>query len=557
MKGGITSGVVYPFAITELAKRYRFRSIGGTSAGAIAAAVTAAAEHNRAGGGFDRVKVLPRELGSAPGGKPFTLQLFTPDGKTRPLFEAAVGFMRWGKLRGLLNLFRWFPGALLPPVILVVTTILVCILGGVSAVWAVLAGLMAVLLAVAGLVIEGVLGVRAIGRNDFGICHLGPGAGTANAPALTPWLYRKIQEAAGRSEGDPPLTFADLWGVPALPADPTDAERDARAGLLASFSGKPGLRAIDLQMMTTSLSHGRPMRLPRPELEEGGELLFSPKEMRRFFPGDVVEHLEAGGGADDLPPDARRKGLRRFPTGADLPVIVATRMSLSFPILISAVSLWEFDYAADEHAPPLKRVVFSDGGISSNFPIHFFDSPAPTRPTFGLQLTSFEHGDGPIEGNPAHSVEDPPSAGEQVRELRSDMHDLRGFLTGLKDAMQNWRDNTQSQLPGYRERIERIKMGRTEGGLNLTMDSTKIEQLTGYGEYAGRRLVTLFSGPPEDAPIRTDHWEDHRFARYRVTMSVLERFLQDFAHGYETPAALATPYEQLIKQRTHEGYYRF
>ena len=42
MKGGITSGIVYPKAITELARQYRFSIIGGTSAGAIAAGVAAA-----------------------------------------------------------------------------------------------------------------------------------------------------------------------------------------------------------------------------------------------------------------------------------------------------------------------------------------------------------------------------------------------------------------------------------------------------------------------------------------------------------------------------------
>src|SRR6266700_211151 len=31
MKGGITSGVVYPRAVTRLAREYRFQSIGGTS----------------------------------------------------------------------------------------------------------------------------------------------------------------------------------------------------------------------------------------------------------------------------------------------------------------------------------------------------------------------------------------------------------------------------------------------------------------------------------------------------------------------------------------------
>lgn len=44
MKGGITSGVVYPYAVLEIATKYRLRSIGGTSAGAIAAAFAAAAE---------------------------------------------------------------------------------------------------------------------------------------------------------------------------------------------------------------------------------------------------------------------------------------------------------------------------------------------------------------------------------------------------------------------------------------------------------------------------------------------------------------------------------
>ena len=35
MRGGITSGIVYPCAIAKLAETYRFRSIGGTSAGAV------------------------------------------------------------------------------------------------------------------------------------------------------------------------------------------------------------------------------------------------------------------------------------------------------------------------------------------------------------------------------------------------------------------------------------------------------------------------------------------------------------------------------------------
>ena len=44
MKGGVTSGIVYPLAVQKLSTEYWFKNIGGTSAGAIAAGVTAAAE---------------------------------------------------------------------------------------------------------------------------------------------------------------------------------------------------------------------------------------------------------------------------------------------------------------------------------------------------------------------------------------------------------------------------------------------------------------------------------------------------------------------------------
>jgi len=64
MKGGITSGVVYPLAACELAKAFRFKNIGGTSAGAIAAAATAAAELGResAKGGFRLLLATPWRL---------------------------------------------------------------------------------------------------------------------------------------------------------------------------------------------------------------------------------------------------------------------------------------------------------------------------------------------------------------------------------------------------------------------------------------------------------------------------------------------------------------
>ena len=40
MKGGITSGVVYPLAIARFAEEYRLRGVGGSSAGAIGAGLS-------------------------------------------------------------------------------------------------------------------------------------------------------------------------------------------------------------------------------------------------------------------------------------------------------------------------------------------------------------------------------------------------------------------------------------------------------------------------------------------------------------------------------------
>src|SRR3954469_2911042 len=62
MKGGITSGVVYPLAVCELASGYRLRSVGGSSAGAIAAAAAACAGARGPTGGFEKLATLPHAL---------------------------------------------------------------------------------------------------------------------------------------------------------------------------------------------------------------------------------------------------------------------------------------------------------------------------------------------------------------------------------------------------------------------------------------------------------------------------------------------------------------
>src|SRR5688572_18344415 len=92
MKGGITSGVVYPKAVTEIARTHTFKSIGGTSAGAIAASAAAAAQlgkrRNADGGGFALLEGLPNFLREENGsGHTNLFTFFQPQPETRSVFE--------------------------------------------------------------------------------------------------------------------------------------------------------------------------------------------------------------------------------------------------------------------------------------------------------------------------------------------------------------------------------------------------------------------------------------------------------------------------------------
>src|SRR6478609_10232533 len=87
MKGGITSGVVYPLAACELARTRKFVNIGGSSAGAIAACMVAAAECGRDNGGFNRLAALPSEIG------PTLPKLFTAGPRTRTAHAALMAWL--------------------------------------------------------------------------------------------------------------------------------------------------------------------------------------------------------------------------------------------------------------------------------------------------------------------------------------------------------------------------------------------------------------------------------------------------------------------------------
>src|SRR5437867_8809704 len=101
MKGGITSGVIYPKLIAKLSQVYDLRNIGGTSAGAIAAGAAAAAQLGVHAGtnqaAFDKVDALPGILSSEAKGEgrkgSVLLNLFQPQQSTRRHFSFLVGML--------------------------------------------------------------------------------------------------------------------------------------------------------------------------------------------------------------------------------------------------------------------------------------------------------------------------------------------------------------------------------------------------------------------------------------------------------------------------------
>src|SRR5688500_4902762 len=538
MKGGITSGVVYPHAVCELAQTYRLRNVGGTSAGAIAAAAAAAAELGRDADGFRKLAALPAWISAGDN----LFSLFQPQPPTRRLFRflvAGLGSPRGRALRLLGAGVRSFPLAVLagalPGAALVVLSAFYAE-SAVMLVAGVLGGLLLLCVGVALGLIAGVL--RALGRtvppNGFGLCS---GLASGDRPALTPWLAGVLDDLAGRTQRDDPLTFGDL----------------DRAG-------------VRLELMTTNLTNRRPHKLPW----ETREFFFHPDEFRRLFPERIVAWLEEHPPPAPDTPAGRRdwelrcdllEPLRPLPATDDLPVIVATRMSLSFPVLLSAVPLWNIDASrvsnqkaleasrasAREHPgdqpddggpaerPEPERCWFSDGGISSNFPVHFFDSPLPRRPTFAINLRPF-HPDHPRSRSEAENVYLPAGSGGGLLEWwyrypeRGGLAQLSAFAQSVVRTMQNRVDEAQMRVPGYRDRVVHVGFTKDEGGMNLSMPTDVIVALASRGQHAAAALVDRFASPPADPGDLS--WDSHRWTRLRSTLAAVAELTSLFDESY-------------------------
>lgn len=541
LRGGVTSGIVYPSAIRRIAERYRFRSIGGASAGAIGAAFAAAAECGRSSGrssaGFARLDQVIDEIGR-PG---FVASLFQPRSDLKAVFDVILLAQRraWAKVVGVI----WRSGAAIKraaaicllalAAIAFAYVIVSCIRSEASWLTA-LVLLASVPLGVCGLwlafrILRSFVSTTLAGitENGFGLCS-GTFDKQQTGAVLSDWIHGHMQALAGKPN-DQPLTFGELW-------DPSNSRADAATQ-----------RDIDLRVMVTNLTLSRPHCFPLGD-QDPIDLYFDPEQLAHVLPQAVVDHMVKAAPPDSVESKSGSR-LLHLPDARELPVLFAVRASLAFPLLLSAVPV----YARDHHRAELVPCWLSDGGISSNFPVHLFDSPIPTRPTFGIVLlpaTAVEHDEDntPGKGRQHASAEElvflPTRMAQGHGELwnvapSQSERRLPWFLSAILDTAMSWHDNQQMRLPGFRERIARVFLRDSEGGLNLDMDQKTLSDLIERGADAGNKLASKFSNP-DSSPSNTG-WKEHRWTRFRASLPAAYTWVRQFRMGYQYESATGDP----------------
>jgi hypothetical protein len=182
-------------------------------------------------------------------------------------------------------------------------------------------------------------------------------------------------------------------------------------------------------------------------------------------------------------------------------------------------------------------VWFADGGITSNFPFHLFDSPLPRWPTFGLDLDDLRPDmteSSPRTWMPTYNVGGIAPTWTRLG-TNASLLGVLPFASSMIDAARNWMDNLQATVPGYRDRIVHVFLDKREGGLNLNMPEDVLTALSTYGDQAAQRLIDHFINGMDNGMPTPMTWDNHRWTRYRSTIALLQEFLGKYADGIEHP----------------------
>ncbi len=368
-------------------------------------------------------------------------------------------------------------------------------------------------------------------NRDFGPVHH---YGLLTGKRLIDWLDHRLRDLSGQ---DTPLTFGQLWWL-------------RRPNLLAKDPAvdDPRHRLVNLQLVTTDLAQQRPFLFPLPDDSElkkvvGSEFYVDADDVARIFPEDVRRMLIRPGSKRPIRVwengklSVEPRALYKLPQPWDMPVVFGVRASMALPGLFKALRIYrlrrtttvrdEFgrkigprDGARPFRSPTLadgdeiaEELWLSDGGITSNFPVHLFDLPLPKWPTFGLNLgphsLGFEHQD-------VWFPEDWQAGAPPLAHVGPS---LSSFLVSIVTTARAWRDVLQTGMTSTRGRVAWVRQRPDEGGTNLYMPKGVIASMSLRGALAGARIRHRYTVE--------NRWPRHQWLRLRTALPTLDAVRDD------------------------------
>ena len=350
--------------------------------------------------------------------------------------------------------------------------------------------------------------------------------------SVVPWLSDSMNALAGLPD-DQVLRFGHLWsGLDYHERRLAPNQEDLAAWRL--MAERSDHRLVNLELMTTDLTRQRPFRFPLDPTEDDDpeQLWICVDQLRagesQVFPESILQALSETESREVHDRHGAVRTLHKLPQPWDLPVIFAVRISMSLPALFQAVPMYrirrpslikdDLGRTIFDHGQPIallsppdlaQDLWFSDGGITSNFPVHFFDNALPRWPTVSLNL-----GIHPYDA-PHQDIWLPQDWDDLSIPVKSLGGSGLGFGKAIFDTAMSWRDSMQSALPGYRNRIAQVRTSPGEGGTNLFMPREIIASMALRGALAGARLRTRF--------VSDAQWNRFRWLRLRTAMSNIEK----------------------------------
>ncbi len=347
---------------------------------------------------------------------------------------------------------------------------------------------------------------------------------------LSDWLSTALGDLSGLGATEV-VRFGDLW----LGQEYRDGASKAR---LQEVVDQPRARRINLELMTTEVVRRAPYRFPL--TADAEQLYFDPADLDGIVPPHVIEAMKGHAApmvGVETPFAPTPLTLYPLPAPYDLPVVFATRASLSFPGLFQAIRLYvvsrgsvpvrtEFGQTIDlaaasdvaiggpsseaavgitypaDPAPYAQELWFTDGGATSNFPIHMFDTPLPLWPTVGIDLGEYPLG---ADHQDVYLATDDGSRRDLAHPMKQSMV---GFIGAIVGTALNWRDSAQLLMPAFKGRVAVVRQRSYEGGSNLFMRREDVASLALRGAVAGMRLRRRFADDQQ--------WRRHQWLRVRV-----------------------------------------